>query len=48
MVLAPFIGVCFVGIKYMNSKWIGVPIPKEVDRGKFLALCLWNTSGFLF
>ncbi|KAG0577326.1 hypothetical protein KC19_5G148200 [Ceratodon purpureus] len=35
---------CF-GIKYIDFSWMASPISEKTNRGKFLAILLWNTSG---
>jgi hypothetical protein len=46
-VLVPFMLMCIMGLSHINFKWMGAPISNDIDRGKFLAIFLWNTSGSL-
>jgi amino acid transporter len=35
-----------MGIKYISFSWLAIPISEKINRGRFLATFLWNTSGF--
>ena len=46
-IVGSFSIISCVGMKYINFSWMTTPIPKTIDRGKFLATLLWSTSGSL-